>query len=136
MEEQTRKAGQKVGKDRVYQGRFESFAVETNESVRTMCRSVERNLVCAGLVAGAGQWRWSSAGQCGSERGVVFINDWPIVRHTDRVHWDNQSELQEQSAAECAQEPTVWDLFLGRADGFTAERTMPGQGPLRIGLVN
>lgn len=71
-----------------------------------------------------------------SERDVVSINGWLIARPADRLHWVDHGELQEQSATECTQGPTVWDSVLGRADGRTVERTMPGQGPRRIGLEN
>ena len=39
-----------VGVGHVYQGRFKSFPVETNEYLLTVCRYVERNPVRAGLV--------------------------------------------------------------------------------------
>lgn len=100
MQKQTSTVRQNVvRKGHVNQGRFKSFAVKTNEYLLMMCRYVERNPVRAGLVARAEQWRWSSAGQCGSEGGVVSMNDWPIALSADWLHWVNQSELQEQIAA-------------------------------------
>ena len=96
MQKQTGKDGTWGG--HVYQGRFKSFAVETNEYLLTVCRYVDRNPWRVGLVARAKQWRWSSAWQCGSECGVVSMNDRPITRPADRVHGVHQGERQEQIA--------------------------------------
>lgn len=60
-----------VGDGHVYQGRFKSFPVETNEYLLTVCRYVERNPVRAGFVERAEPWRWSSATAAGLRaRGV------------------------------------------------------------------
>ena len=133
MQKQTSKVGQKAGEGHVYQGRFKSFAVETNASVLTVCRAVKRNPVRAGFFARADQWWWSSTGQCGCERDVVSMNDWLIARPADWLHRMNQSDLQEQIAAEYSQEPTVWGSVLDRADDLTVvlRRAMP-----RIGVVS
>src|SRR5215469_5287039 len=40
----------RVGQGHVYQGRYKSFPVETNEHFLSLCRYVERNAVRAGLV--------------------------------------------------------------------------------------
>jgi putative transposase len=49
-----------VGYGHLYQGRFKSFPVETDEHLLRLCRYVERNPLTAGLVARAERWRWSS----------------------------------------------------------------------------
>lgn len=84
-----------VGDGHVYQGRFKSFPVETNEYVLTVCRYVERNPVRAGLVERAEQWRWSSAGT----RRPVPVHDWPVERPAEWRHWVNTDERPEQVAA-------------------------------------
>lgn len=84
-----------VGEGHVYQGRFKSFPVETNEYLLTVCRYVERNPVRAGLVKRAEQWRWGSAGT----RGSVSVHDWPIARPTDWPDWVNEGEATEQLSA-------------------------------------
>ncbi len=81
-----------VGEGHVYQGRFKSFPVETNEYLLTVCRYVERNPVRAGLVERAEQWRWSSAGT----RGSVPVHTWPMERPTDWLDWLNEGEPTEQ----------------------------------------
>src|SRR6058998_898085 len=49
-----------VGYGHLYQGRFKSFPIETDPSVLTVCRYVERNALTAGLVKRAEDWQWSS----------------------------------------------------------------------------
>lgn len=51
------------GTGHLYQGRFKSFPVESNEYLLTLMRYVERNPLRAGLVEQAEQWRWGSAWQ-------------------------------------------------------------------------
>lgn len=84
-----------VGEGHVYQGRFKSFPVETNEHLLAVCRYVERNPVRAGLVRRAEQWRWSSANHAGS----VLVHEWPIPRPVDWRHWVNADEGEEPLAA-------------------------------------
>ena len=84
-----------VGEGHVYQGRFKSFPVETNEYLLTVCRYVERNPVRAGLVERAAQWRWSSAGP----RGSVPLHAWPMERPADWPDWVNEGEATEQLSA-------------------------------------
>ena len=88
-----------VGEGHVYQGRFKSFAVETNEYLLTVCRYVERNPVRAGLVERAEEWRWSSAGHCTRHGGVVPLSDWPMERPVDWPDWVNKGETNEQLCA-------------------------------------
>jgi putative transposase len=51
---------QTVGTGHLYQGRFKSFVVQTDDHLLSVCRYVERNAVRAGLVERAEAWRWSS----------------------------------------------------------------------------
>jgi putative transposase len=59
---------QNIGGGHLYQGRFKSFPVETDEHFLTVCRYVERTALRAGLVKRAEDWRWGSLAQ---RRGVV-----------------------------------------------------------------
>jgi len=52
-----------VGNGHVYQGKFKSFAVQSDAHLLSVCRYVERNPVAAGLVERAEDWTWSSAGR-------------------------------------------------------------------------
>jgi putative transposase len=44
----------------LYQGRFKSFPVESDEHFYAVVRYVERNAVRAGLVQHAEDWQWGS----------------------------------------------------------------------------
>jgi putative transposase len=52
------KAHDSVGSGPIYQGRFKSFAVETDDHLLRVCRYVERNALRANLVRSAENWRW------------------------------------------------------------------------------
>jgi len=69
-----------VGSGHLYQGRYKSFPIQTDEHFLTVCRYVERNARQANLVRKAQNWRWCSLWlrehpDC--ENGVV-LSDWPI----------------------------------------------------------
>jgi putative transposase len=50
----------RVGEGHVYQGRFKSFPVETDDYFYQVGRYVERNALRANLVSQAEDWQWSS----------------------------------------------------------------------------
>ena len=54
-----RVAHRTVGYGHLYQGRFKSLPMQSDEHLLTLLRYVERNALGAGLVARAEQWRWS-----------------------------------------------------------------------------
>ncbi len=54
---------QNIGGGHLYQGRFKSFPVQTDEHYLTLCRYVERNARRANLVRRAEKWRWGSLAQ-------------------------------------------------------------------------
>jgi putative transposase len=81
----------------VYQGRFKSFPVETDEHFLTVTRYVERNALRAKLVERAENWQWSSAfhfahRETNKGSGVLttktldpftsanFLSPWPMPR--------------------------------------------------------
>ena len=49
-----------VGHGHLYQGRFKSFPVQSDEHLLTLLRYVERNPLRAKIVRRAEQWRWGS----------------------------------------------------------------------------
>lgn len=71
-----------VGWGHLYQGRFKSFPVQTDEHLLTVCRYVERNALSAELVKDASHWRWSSlwARQHGTDQQKALLCDWPVER--------------------------------------------------------
>ena len=50
------------GEGHLYQGRFKSFAVQTDEHLLTVLQYVEANPLRAGMVKRAELWPWSSSG--------------------------------------------------------------------------
>ena len=76
-----------AGTGHLYQGRFKSFPVQSDEHFLTVCRYVERNAQRANLVKRAQDWNWSSL----SARHRLRKHDedrpeltrWPIERPRD-----------------------------------------------------
>ena len=85
---------QSFGSGPVYQGRFRSFPVQTDEHFLTVARYVERNAVRAKLVKRAEQWQWSSLWRWaqGDPKLLAFLSDWPVKRPRQWVGWVNRAE--------------------------------------------
>lgn len=69
------------GTGHVYQDRFKSFPVESDEHFLTVARYVERNALRANLVKNAEDWRWGSLwarNNAGSAALAPALSDWPI----------------------------------------------------------
>ena len=49
-----------AGSGHLYQGRFKSFPVQSDDHFLTICRYVQRNALRAGLAVQAEDWRWGS----------------------------------------------------------------------------
>ena len=86
-----RVAHRTVGYGHLYQGRFQSFPVQSDEHLLTVLRYIERNAVGAGLVARAEHWRWSGlwARMHGEDAIKAILSPWPVERPvdwTDRVN--------------------------------------------------
>jgi putative transposase len=67
------------GTGHVYQGRFKSFPMQSDEHFLTVCRYVERNALRANLVKRAEDWRWSSLWRRhgGVPEACEILSDWP-----------------------------------------------------------
>ncbi len=73
-----------AGTGHLYQGRFKSFPVQSDEHFLTVCRYVERNALRAGLVDRAEDWRWGSLGARRAGDGDrPALTRWPIERPRD-----------------------------------------------------
>ena len=70
------------GEGHVYQGRYKSFPVQSDEHFQTVCRYVERNALRAGLVERAEQWRWESLWRWvqSIEPEPKLLAPWPLSR--------------------------------------------------------
>lgn len=69
----------------VYQGRFKSFPVQTDEHFLTVARYVERNALRAKLVPRAEDWQWGSLWRRrqGDPKFTTWLSDWPMERPRD-----------------------------------------------------
>lgn len=76
-----------AGTGPVYQGRFKSFPVQTDEHFLTVARYVERNALRAQLVSRAEEWQWSSLWRRaqGDPKVTAWLSDWPVDRPRDWV---------------------------------------------------
>ncbi len=85
-----------VGLGHVYQGRFKSFLIESDDHLWTVCRYVERNALRAGLCDRAEQWRWSSAWRrtSGDADCQAVLCPWPITMPKDWLRRLNRAESQ------------------------------------------
>jgi putative transposase len=72
------------GRGHIWQGRFKSFPVQSDEHLLTVLRYVERNPVRAKLVRKAERWMWSSARVWANptERPAWLV-DGPVPRPSD-----------------------------------------------------
>ena len=78
---------QTSGTGPVYQGRFKSFPIQSDEHLLTVLRYVERNAARASLVKRAELWRWGSLWRwenrrtpAGRDPELPPISDWPVPR--------------------------------------------------------
>jgi putative transposase len=86
------------GTGHIYQGRFKSFAVESDEHCYAVCRYVERNPLRANLVQRAEHWRWSSLWRRiqGDDQPRELLSPWPLPLPDDWLEHVNapQSEAE------------------------------------------
>jgi putative transposase len=95
-----------TGEGHLYQGRFKSFPVQTDQYFYRVVRYVERNALRANLVELAEQWRWSSLwrrnANANDELGLLnkaILSDWPIDRPADWLALVNQPQTEAELTA-------------------------------------
>jgi len=90
-----------LGTGHLYQGRFKSFPVQSDEYLYSVLRYVERNPVRSNLVPRAEEWRWSSLWhrQHGDETDKALLSEWPIERPRDWRWRVNQPMTEEEIEA-------------------------------------
>jgi putative transposase len=72
---------QQTGFGHLYQGRYKSFPVQSDEHFFVVCRYVERNALAAGLCDKAEDWRFGSLCNWSQKRGSeIVLTSWPIAR--------------------------------------------------------
>jgi putative transposase len=97
-------AHDQVGSGHLYQGRYKSFPMQSDEHLSTVARYVERNARRANLVDQAQQWPWSSIGQTQLPAlSQVPLCPWPIPRRDDWIQWvnANQTVAEQEAVREC-----------------------------------
>jgi putative transposase len=92
------------GAGHLYQGRFKSFMIQSDEHLLAVCRYVEANPLRARLVRRAEKWPWSSLGYRltvgdNADRPAIRCADWPIDRPSDWVERVNAPLPREQAEA-------------------------------------
>lgn len=68
------------GSGHLYQGRFKSFPVQSDEHFLTLCRYVEANPLRAGLVERAEAWTWSGLSARRTGDKPLKLSEWPVER--------------------------------------------------------
>ncbi len=83
-----------AGTGPLYQGRFKSFPVQTDEHFVAVARYVERNALRANLVRRAENWRWGSLWRQteGDAKARALLSDWPVTRPRNWLARVNQAE--------------------------------------------
>ena len=81
---------QTVGNGHLYQGRFKSFPIQSDEHFLVVSRYVERNALAAGLVSAAEAWRYGSLYNWTSGQGHVKLSRWPLPRRPNWVERVNE----------------------------------------------
>jgi len=90
-----------VGYGHLYQGRFKSFPVETDDYFYQVNRYVERNALRANLVSKAEQWQWGSLWirQFGSAEHQSMLTKWPIPKPRKWLQYVNKPASEAELAA-------------------------------------
>jgi len=88
-----------VGTGPLYQGRFKSFPIESDDHFYTVCQYVERNPLRANLVERAEAWRYCSLWQWHNERTGVPLAPWPLPRPIDWTEHVNAAQTEAELAA-------------------------------------
>jgi putative transposase len=68
------------GTGHIYQGRYRNSGILSPRHFINVCRYVEANPMCAGMVTRAEEWQWSSLVCRGPAEGVDILSPWPIAR--------------------------------------------------------
>lgn len=90
-----------VGTGHIYQGRYKSFPVQSDEHFLAVCRYVERNALRAELVDRAEAWRWSSLWRRrhGDGESAAILSEWPVARPRDWLSQVNRSQTESEMEA-------------------------------------
>ena len=94
-----------AGAGHLYQGRFKSFPIESDDYFLTVCRYAERNPLRANLVSQPDEWRWSSLWRWkhGDAEARKLLSEWPVRRPRKWLDWvaQPQTEAELQALRQC-----------------------------------
>ncbi len=78
-----------VGLGHLYQGRFKSFPVQSDDHFLTMCRYVERNAFSADMCVSPELWPWGSLYHWHQQSSLSkrLLSPWPIQRCANWIEW-------------------------------------------------
>ncbi len=87
-----------VGSGHLYQGRYKSFPVQTDEYFLQLVRYVESNSLRAKLVKRAEDWKWGSLWirEKGDVKHKQFLGKWPIPVQSNYLVLINKSQAKIQ----------------------------------------
>ena len=88
-----------AGSGALYQGRFRSFPVRSDEHFLSVCRYVERNPLRAKLVERAQDWKWSSLGRRGTAEARQLLDEWPVPYPRDWAAKVNEAQSAQELEA-------------------------------------
>ena len=88
-----------AGYGHVYQGRFKSFPVQSDEHFHTVCRYVERNALTANVVTRAEDYRWGSLWNWRGGDSVINLSPWPVKRLPRWIERVNQALSKKETDA-------------------------------------
>ena len=82
------------GTGHLYQGRFKSFPLESNQHLYAVLRYVERNALRANLVKRAEDWQWSSlwTRRFGDEAARELLSGWPVPEPSEWLRHVNEAQ--------------------------------------------
>jgi putative transposase len=90
-----------AGSGPLYQGRFKSFPVQSDEHFLTVVRYVERNALRASLVRRAENWRWGSLWRQykGDAKARAVLSEWPVPRPRNWLEHVNRADTPQELEA-------------------------------------
>ena len=88
-----------LGTGPLYQGRFKSFPVDTDEHFLTVCRYVERNALRANLVERAEDWRWSGLWHRRHLGHRGGLSAWPVAPPSNWIDHVNEPQTEAEMEA-------------------------------------
>ena len=82
-----------TGEGHLYQGRYKSFPIQSDEHFLSVCRYVERNAYSAKLCDTPDAWQYGSLHRWlrGTAKEKSLLSKWPIPRRANWVNWVQQA---------------------------------------------